>query len=111
MLRLRLKELRDEKHISQAQLARALGVVQSTVGMWESGKSVPEYNTLLKAADYFSVSVDYLTGKTNEKDIKKPPVQTDEELLDAELIRRLCQLTPEELEKVDAFVQGLLTAR
>ena len=63
MLRLRLKELRETKHISQAQLAKAVGVGQSTVGMWESGKSVPEYKTLLKLADYFQITVDYLTGK------------------------------------------------
>lgn len=64
MLRIRLKELREAKHISQAQLAKAVGVGQSTVGMWESGKSVPEYKTLLKVADYFQVTVDYLMGKT-----------------------------------------------
>lgn len=64
MLRIRLKELREEKHISQAQLAKAIGVGQSTVGMWESGKSVPEYKTLMKVADYFQVTVDYLIGKT-----------------------------------------------
>lgn len=63
MLRLRLKELREAKHISQAQLAKAVGVGQSTVGMWESGRSVPEYKTLLKVAEYFQVTVDYLTGK------------------------------------------------
>lgn len=65
MLSLRLKELRDERKISQAHLARQVGVVQSTVGMWESGKSVPEYNTLIKIADYFGVGVDYITGKSN----------------------------------------------
>ena len=64
MIRIRLKELREAKHISQAQLAKAVGVGQSTVGMWESGKSVPEYKTLIKVADYFHVTVDYLTGKT-----------------------------------------------
>ena len=67
MLRLRLKELRDENRISQAHLAKAIGVAQSTVGMWESGKSVPEFNTLIKVADYFSVTVDYLSGKSNSR--------------------------------------------
>lgn len=64
MLRIQLKALRESKHISQAQLAKALGVGQSTVGMWESGKSVPGYKTLLKVADYFQVTVDYLTGQS-----------------------------------------------
>ena len=66
MFRMRVKQLREEKHISQAHLAKAVGVGQSTVGMWESGKSVPSYNTLIKIADYFNVTVDYLTGKATE---------------------------------------------
>ena len=69
MFRFRLKELREEAHVSQAQLARAIGVSQSTVGMWESGRSVPEYKTLLRVADYFDVSVDYLSAKSSVKDI------------------------------------------
>ena len=71
MLRFRLKELRDERGISQAHLAKAVGVGQSTVGMWESGKSTPEYNTLIKIADYFQVSVDYLTGKSIIRETNK----------------------------------------
>ena len=69
MFRFRLKELREEAHVSQAQLARAIGVSQSTVGMWESGRSVPEYKTLLRVADYFDVSVDYLSAKSSVRDI------------------------------------------
>ena len=45
-------------------------------------------------------------------EIKEEPDTTmDDELLDAELIRRLVELTPSELEKVESFVQGLLAAR
>lgn len=65
MLQVRLKEMREKKGISQAQLAMAIGISQSTVGMWESGKSVPKYHVLMKIADYFHVSVDYLTGKSD----------------------------------------------
>ena len=69
MFRLRLKGLREEAGVSQAQLAKAIGVSQSTVGMWESGRSVPEYKTLLRVADYFKVSVDYLSAKSSVKDV------------------------------------------
>ena len=64
MFQLRLKELREKAHISQAQLAKAIGVAQSTVAMWESGKSSPEYNTLIKISDYFAVGIDFLAGKS-----------------------------------------------
>ena len=62
MLQIALKKLREEHNMSQSKLAKTIGVAQSTVGMWESGKNKPEYATLLKIADVFGVSVDYLTG-------------------------------------------------
>ena len=57
------------------------------------------------------MDVNELIAKLDRKQKIKLPTVTDEELLDDELISRLCQLTPEEMEKVDAFVQGLLAAR
>ena len=65
MLQITLKKLREEHNMSQSKLAKAIGVAQSTVGMWESGKNNPEYATLLKIADVFGVSIDYLTGNDN----------------------------------------------
>ena len=59
------------------------------------------------------MTVAELTGEADEKGIKNSP-STDhsaEAALDEELIRRLLLLTPEEAEKVDAFVQGILAAR
>ena len=40
-------------------------LAQSTIGMWESGKREPDFETLCKIADYFSVSIDYLVGREN----------------------------------------------
>lgn len=71
MFQLRLKELRENSHISQAQLAKAIGVAQSTVAMWESGKSSPEYNTLIKISDYFAVGIDFLAGKSSVQQAEK----------------------------------------
>ena len=44
---IRLKQLRESTKTSQQQLALVLGVSQSTVGMWESGKNLPSVSTLL----------------------------------------------------------------
>lgn len=63
MLQIRLKELRERKGISQARLADELGIRQSTVGMWESGKNKPHPDMLVKLSKYFGVSVDYLLGR------------------------------------------------
>lgn len=60
---LRLKELREKKHLSQKQLAIELGVGVGSVGMWESSERVPPAKRLQTIANYFGVSVDYLLGR------------------------------------------------
>ena len=67
-----IKRLRLESGISQTSLARSLGVRQSTVAMWESGKNNPGYETLIRIADFFGVGVDVLCGEKDE--VTKVPV-------------------------------------
>ena len=61
----RLKDLRNERGISQAQLAKTLGVSFGIVCYWETDRSEPTAPNLVKIADYFGVSVDYLLGRVN----------------------------------------------
>ena len=68
MLKERLKELRRREGITQTELARALQVSVGAVGNWESGKRKPDVKTMTRIADCFCVSVDYLTGRTVERD-------------------------------------------
>ena len=69
----RIKELRIDNKITQGELADKLGITPTGVSYWESGKSIPNYDTLKKLSLLFNVSIDYLTGnekeKTNESDI------------------------------------------
>jgi len=62
MLATRLKQLRADKNINQIQLASEMGVNQGTVGKWETGDRKPDSGMLMRLADYFSVTVDYLLG-------------------------------------------------
>lgn len=58
-----LKRLRENAGLSQEELANALGISKSTVGMYEQGKRMPNTNTVLKSiATYFGVTIDYLVG-------------------------------------------------
>lgn len=59
----RLKELRTMKGLSQVALAEALGVSKSIIGAYETGDRKPSYEILEELADFFNVSMDYLTGK------------------------------------------------
>ncbi len=63
---MRLKELRKERKISQQKLADHLDVARSTVAMWEVGPNQPDSEMLLRIADYFDVTVDYLLERPEE---------------------------------------------
>ena len=56
----KLYELRKKDGLSQEQLAEQLGVSRQAVSKWESGKTVPESDTLISISKYYNVSLDYL---------------------------------------------------
>ncbi len=59
---MKIKMLRELKGISQTELAKQLGVVRSTICQYEKGNRQPDTETLIKLADFFGVSIDYLLG-------------------------------------------------
>ncbi len=67
----RLKELRKAKNISQLKLALDLNMNQNSISRYENGEREADYNTLIKIADYFNVSVDYLLGRTDNPNINR----------------------------------------
>ena len=70
----RLKILRNNRDISQRDLARSLNVSPSTIAQYETGKRTPDADTLNALAQYFDVSVDYLLGRTdNPQPIRQNP--------------------------------------
>ena len=97
------------KHGSKAEFARNIGYDSGdVVSMWQNGSSVSYKKKLHEISLKYGVSVEWLKGETDEKN---PPVPEDERILNEELISRLVSLTPEEMQKVDAFVQELLANR
>jgi len=58
-----LKELRQEKGLSQQKLADALDVLQTAIHNYENENYEPDIATLIKIAQYFDTSIDYLIGK------------------------------------------------
>lgn len=136
-----LKLLCDQRGIKPGKMCVDIGASKSLMTGLKAGRTKSiNAETAQKIADYFGVSVDYLLNGPDDvlysaaKDavvnreftelpistreamldsIKKdaPTGNSDERDLDASLIRRLVQLTQEEKEKVDAFVQGILASR
>lgn len=68
---MRLKELREQRKISQLKLAIDLSINQNTVSRYENGLREADYKTLIKIADYFDVSVDYLLERTDNPKMNK----------------------------------------
>lgn len=68
---MRLKELKKKRNISQLKLALDLSMNQNTISRYETGEREADYKTLIKIADYFNVSIDYLLERTNNPKINK----------------------------------------
>lgn len=62
----RLSELLKEHDISQAILAKHIGVSQRAVSKWINHQSEPTASSIIKCAQYFSVSTDYILGVSND---------------------------------------------
>ncbi|MCL2570316.1 MAG: helix-turn-helix domain-containing protein [Firmicutes bacterium] len=59
----RLKTLREEKELAKTTVAKFLGIAEGTYRAYESGRSEPSQEMLVKIARYFGVSVSYLLGE------------------------------------------------
>ncbi|MDE7400234.1 MAG: helix-turn-helix domain-containing protein [Oscillospiraceae bacterium] len=72
----RLRDLREDHDLTQAQAAKIIGTSQQHYGKYESGKIVIPFDRVIVLADYYDVSLDYIAGRTNkmnppDKRIKK----------------------------------------
>lgn len=63
----RIKKLRIDNNYTQSELAKKTGLTPTGISYWESGKAMPNYDTLKRLSDLFNVSIDYLTGNENTK--------------------------------------------
>ncbi|MFK4566262.1 helix-turn-helix domain-containing protein [Enterococcus sp. UD-01] len=63
----RIRNLREDADLSQEQLAKLLNVSQTTYSRYETGNLDIPSQSLIKLAQYYSTSIDYLVGLTNEQ--------------------------------------------
>ena len=62
-----LKYLRSRENMSQAELAKKLGIAKSTISMYEVGKREPDFETLEAIADLFNVDMNFLLGRSGSE--------------------------------------------
>ncbi len=98
-----IKDLRNQKHIYQQELADALSVSKSTVAMWETNKRIPDASMLVKIADYFDTTVDYLL-ESDRTQKESTSIKADR----SAVIQRINALPDDQFEKLAAKMEGYL---
>ena len=107
----RLKELRERKGQTQSQLAEVLDVSQQAVGKWELDKASPDDKTLIRIADYYGVTTDYLLGYDDAPHYYTDPetAKLAQELKDHPQFKVMFDSTkdmdPESVKKIIEFIK------
>ena len=73
-----IKLLRTQKGLNQVELARALCVTKQCVSNWENDNVLPSIEMLIKIAEYFDVSTDYLLGRTAKQELNVDGLSEEE---------------------------------
>lgn len=102
-----LKKIREKKKVTQVRLSIAAEVSQETISAYESGKSFPSVETLIKIADFLGTSTDYLLGRINDDmpllSIKKNGFDS----MDLMLLESFDKMTKDKKNKVIGYIDGL----
>lgn len=107
-----LKKLRMEREVSQADMAKILGLSRSTVGMYEQGKREPDFETLERIADYFNINLDDLTGRgVTESDRMKICTLIERCYGDGvfEIVKKILKLDVNDRQAVRTMIDSLLS--
>ena len=99
----RIKELRKSAKLSQEELAEKFGVERATISRWENQKHDPSIADLVRLADYFNVTVDYLLGKTNDP---VPHLGKSGAVLAAHRENPFADVTDEEARMIEAVLSA-----
>lgn len=104
---LKLRELRKKCGITMKELGLEIGVAESTISQYETGKRQPDYETLLKLGEFFGVSVDYLL--TGEEPKKAPAPEGERSVSDEDIKFALFggdgEITDEMYDEVKRFAR------
>lgn len=103
-----IRSLRKNAGLTMKEFGTLMGVSESAISLYETGKSEPDISMLKKMAEYFSVSIDTLLGYgdfSNSQGTKKEPAQMSESRM--KLMNELDDLEDHEIQRVRDFVSGI----
>lgn len=105
----KLKAMKAESGLTTKEIARRSGIPEPTLEKLFAGATKePKLGTITELVHFFGHSLDDLDDR---EETKNEPSPGNGKELDSELIKRLMALTPDEIARVDAFVQGLIASR
>ncbi len=102
---MRLKELRKKEHLTQTEFANKLNIPPTTYAGHEKGDNEPSLKLLIKYANFYNVSLDYLVGRLYNNEIG---FLTDKQ---KNIAKNIKYLNDYELEKINAIIQGILITK
>ena len=68
----RIRDMREDADLTQAQIAQMLGIAQTVYSRYERGYQTIPLPLLIQLADYYEVSLDYLTGRSSQMRLNDP---------------------------------------
>ena len=102
-MKLMIRELREEMHLTQYELAQKLSTSQRNVSNYETGTSEPDLAMIVRLADIFGVSLDELFGREGSM------LETDKlEGLDRLLVKKMRELSDEQKAALLSFLKGFV---
>jgi len=112
----RIASLREKQFLTQEELSKKLGITRASLSHYENNRREPDYNTIVKIANLFNVTIDYLVGRTNDPhgilDEEVREFVDSLELSDGGILDKFAftidgkKLTPEEARRFIAFVRA-----
>lgn len=102
-----LKQIRNSKNLLQTKVAMDLSITQETVSSYETGRVLPSSDMLIRLADYYNTSVDYLLGRTKYDmpiDRIKPNNISDKDFV---ILNKINNLSNDNKSKIEAYIDGL----
>lgn len=100
-----LRLLREEKGMSQKQLADCIGVSQQSINKYENHNVEPDIGALIRIADCFSTSVDYIIGHTEERYPIAPPSTYSMDNEEFMLLQRYRKLSEKQKKCVNLLIE------
>ena len=114
MIRDKIKKLREENDVTQADLATAIGVTTSAVSAWEKGINEPRMGAVHKIAQYFNVTKSYLVNDEDSPIYDEKAIMIAEKLIKyenqelAQLMDKISKMDQKEKDKIIKVIKTII---